>query len=240
MLKGAAILSLLLVVSGALSYRLGILPFGLAFYGFGLGLLASALLSMAAAAMTFRGLARRQPVGGLLAVMLAGVTPVLVVIYTVGVAGFQAPPIHDISTDVVDPPVFIFAQSQRQPDDNSLDYGGEKLAAQQRQAYPDIRPLQLAVSQERAWSAALAVIDQLGWQLLGEDAAQGQIEAVDRTPIMGFADDFVVRIKPQGEGVQIDLRSVSRVGVSDLGANAKRIRVFIEQLRYQLALPLEK
>ncbi len=240
MLKGCAILSLLLVVAGALSYRLGILPFSLAFYGFGLGLLASALLTMAAAAMVFRGLARRQPVGGLLAVMLACVTPVLVVIYTVGIAGFQAPPIHDISTDVMNPPVFTFAQSQRKPDDNSLDYGGEKLAAQQRQAYPDIKPLQLAVSQEQAWSAVLTVIDQLGWQLLGEDAARGQIEAVDRTPIMGFADDIIVRIKPQGEGVQIDLRSVSRVGVSDLGANAKRIRVFIEQLRYELENQLDR
>jgi uncharacterized protein (DUF1499 family) len=231
MLKITSSIGLLMVVAGVFTYRTGLLPFNIAFYGFALGLLICVLATLTIAAAIFRCLARKQPVGNLSVLGIITLSPVIVVLATVGIAGFKAPAIHDITTDLANPPQFIFAADSRKPGENSLDYGGEKIAALQTQAYPDIKTIYLSGDLEGAVVTVHRVIKDLGWQLLGEDIEKGQIEAVDKTPIMGFADDIVIRVKPLSEGVLIDLRSVSRVGVGDLGANAKRIRKFIAKLK---------
>ncbi len=262
MMAFASLLSLFFVLAGAVTFRLGLLPFGISFSTFGLGLLACALVSMTAGALIFRRLARKQRLATLPLWLVLCLLPVIAVVNQVGLAGFQAPAIHDISTDLDRPPVFVFAQAERGPEDNSLQYGGASLAEQQRLAYPQLAPLQLSAGKAEVWAAAKAVIAENHWRVLGEDISRGHIEAVASTRVMGFADDIVIRIsadtatakgvlakavppKTAGENSDqektvavenliVDVRSVSRVGVSDLGANAARIESFLVALQKQL------
>ena len=232
MLKIATGIALFMVVGGLLTHRLGLLPFNVAFYGFGFGLLNCSLLALISSAMVFRRLARKEALVRPLIITVLTVAPVLTVLMTVGVAGFRAPAIHDISTDVYDPPQFIYAQAQRKPGENSLIYGGKELASLQTEGYPDIKTIYLPeTNQEQGMIAVKTVVDALGWQVLGEDSERGHIEAVETTPLMGFADDIAIRVRPLKDAVLIDLRSVSRVGLSDLGANAKRIERFVKELK---------
>lgn len=252
MMGFASLLSLFFVLAGALSFRLGLLSFGISFSTFALGLVACAVVSMAAAALIFRRLARKQRLGKMSVWLLLCLLPVIVVVKQVGLAGFQAPAIHDISTDLAQPPVFVFAQAERGPGHNTLQHGGEALAEQQRKAYPQLAPLHVSGSKADVWAAAKAVITENNWRVLGEDKSRGHIEAVATTRIMGFSDDIVIRIGaeavaalipadspgndklPAVESLFVDVRSVSRVGVSDLGANAARIERFLNALQNQL------
>jgi uncharacterized protein (DUF1499 family) len=138
------------------------------------------------------------------------------------------PPIHDISTDVADPPQFTDAAvSRRGPGSNSLDYNPDN-AEQQAAAYPDVQTLRTSISIEQSFELAQQVAAQLGWEVYHSDLAAGLIEAEATTPVMNFSDDVVIRLRTNADGTLIDLRSVSRVGVSDLGANAARIEAFID------------
>lgn len=141
--------------------------------------------------------------------------------------GGGVPPIHDITTDMVNPPQFIALVGKRGEDANSLLYEGEKLAVQQKQAYPDITPLMVSDEPEQAFARALDVAGNMGWDITGIDVAAMRFEATDHTFWFAFADDVVLTVKATEAGSQLDLRSVSRVGRSDLGANAKRIRAFL-------------
>lgn len=140
------------------------------------------------------------------------------------------PPIHDITTDVADPPAFVALLEVRNQSPNGAAYGGPAIAAQQQKAYPDVKPLVIAVPPREAMQKALDAARALGWEVRASDAASGRIEATDTTAWFGFKDDVVVRIRPEGAGSRIDVRSVSRVGASDIGANAKRIREFLARL----------
>jgi uncharacterized protein (DUF1499 family) len=143
----------------------------------------------------------------------------------------SVPPIHDITTDTQDPPKFVEILRLLKSTDNSPVYGGKKVAAQQLKAYPDIAPLILRIPPELAFERALAAARSMGWQIIDEDKGAGRIEAVATTFWFGFRDDIVIRIRPQDLGSRIDLRSESRVGVSDLGKNAERIRGFIAAMK---------
>ena len=173
---------------------------------------------------------RQEGVGRhcLLAVVLS--LPVLIGILALGMRAAKVPPIHDISTDTLNPPPLLTATAQRVPGDNSTTYAGAELAKQQQQAYADIAPLLSPVPPAQAFDRCLSGAGNLGWQILTQNRDQGVIEAVDRTLIFGFKDDIAIRITAQGEGSRIDLRSASRAGVSDLGVNARRIRAFTSQL----------
>lgn len=139
--------------------------------------------------------------------------------------GRDVPPIHDISTDTQDPPLFETAVQLRGSDSNPLDIDPD-VVAQQLAAYPDLGTLRGPFSYEQGFALALETAGSLGWEITRQDGNAGFIEAVDTTAIMNFKDDVVIRVRTDEEGTLIDLRSVSRVGVSDLGANAKRIRAF--------------
>jgi uncharacterized protein (DUF1499 family) len=152
--------------------------------------------------------------------------PVLIGVLLLGIQGAKFPPIHDITTDPENPPLFTAAASLRTPGDNSLTYGGTTIAEQQRQAYADLLPLESTMPPSQSFEHCLATAHALGWQVVAQELQQGRIEAIDRTLIFGFVDDIAIRITPQGDGSRIDLRSASRAGVSDLGVNAKRIRAF--------------
>jgi uncharacterized protein (DUF1499 family) len=141
------------------------------------------------------------------------------------VGGRGIPPIHDITTNPADPPSFAAVQDLRAADDNALDIDPDVIA-QQLEAYPDLETIRSGLSYNDAYALALETAQSLGWEIVRDDVNGGFIEAFDTTAIMNFTDDVVIRVRNSGDGSAIDLRSASRVGVSDLGANAERIRAF--------------
>jgi len=143
------------------------------------------------------------------------------------------PPINDITTDIDDPPAFAAVVAARTAGEgsNPVVYPGAKFADQQKQAYPDIAPLVLALPPDRAFSRALDVAQSMGWKIVTADPIAARIEASDRSRWFGFTDDIVVRIAPSGSGSRIDMRSSSRLGRSDFGVNAGRIRTYLAALR---------
>jgi uncharacterized protein (DUF1499 family) len=149
----------------------------------------------------------------------------------------RVPPIHDITTDPDDPPRFVAVLPRRRGAPNSAEYAGPALAAQQRAGYPDLGPARFAAAPEAVLSRAVEVARGLGWEIVATAPAEGRLEATDRTRWFGFRDDVVVRVRPDGAGSRVDIRSVSRVGRSDLGTNARRIRRFVESLRAALGEP---
>ncbi|QIB66424.1 DUF1499 domain-containing protein [Kineobactrum salinum] len=138
------------------------------------------------------------------------------------------PPIHDITTDLEDPPTFTHAPTLRGKQSNSLEIKPDSLA-QQQQAYPELQSLRTGLSADAAFRRALEVARELGWEVVYRDPERWRIEAVDTTAIMAFRDDIAIRIRSSAEGSVVDLRSVSRVGVGDLGANAARIQAFLDR-----------
>ena len=143
----------------------------------------------------------------------------------------RVPAIHDITTDTVQPPAFIAVLPLRDGAVNPVDYGGADVAAKQQKAFPDIVPLTLNLPPDRAFDRALAVARTMGWDLVASDPTGGRIEATDTTFWFGFKDDVVVRVTPQANGSRIDVRSLSRVGVGDIGANASRIRRYLRAVK---------
>lgn len=137
------------------------------------------------------------------------------------------PPIHDITTDVENPPEFVAAQKERGPNANPLGIKPDFIE-QQKAAYPDLATLRSVLPADEAFTRALEVASALGWEVYHKNRGTGMIEAVATTGIMAFKDDIVIRVTSDGAGSALDLRSVSRVGVGDLGANAARIRAFQE------------
>jgi uncharacterized protein (DUF1499 family) len=148
-----------------------------------------------------------------------------------GARAKAVPPIHDISTDTENPPAFAAVLPLRAGAENTVAYGGKALAEAQRKGYPDIQPLMLAAPPEAALVRARNAAQDLGWDIVATDPAAGRLEATDTTPWFGFKDDIVVRIVPAGGGSRVDVRSVSRVGRSDIGTNARRIKAFLAKLR---------
>ena len=173
-----------------------------------------------------------------------------------GVKAFRLPAIYDISTDPIDPPQFDAIARLRPRDANPVTYAGLYTAEQQHAAYPDIEPDETTVSPQDAFAAAMKVITRRKWRVVDARPPQGPlprvidarasqtgvvrdgiIEAVARTPILGFRDDVVVRIRPTIDGARIDVRSVSRYGRHDLGTNAKRVRSLIDDIDDVLSTP---
>lgn len=146
----------------------------------------------------------------------------------------QVPPIHDISTDTIDPPKFETLLPLRADAPNSPDYAGATIAAQQQQAYPDIQTLRFDVAPAAVFEAALKTAMAMGWAIEAQAPAQGRIEATATTFWFGFKDDVVIRIQAGAQGTRLDIRSVSRVGKSDVGKNAARIRDFRTRLEQSL------
>lgn len=145
--------------------------------------------------------------------------------------GFRLPPIHDITTDTENPPRFVAILPLRKDADNPSDYGGAEIAAQQHKAYPNIRPATLNLKPAQAFERALAAARDMGWDIVEAAPAQGRIEATARTFWFGFKDDVIIRVTQSGDASRVDVRSVSRVGTSDVGANAKRIQTYLERLQ---------
>jgi uncharacterized protein (DUF1499 family) len=142
----------------------------------------------------------------------------------------RVPAIHDITTDFNDPPAFVALAQVRKDAPNGIAYGGPEIASQQRGYYPDVYPVVVKRPPAEAFQKALDAARASGWQVVASDAAAGRIEATDTTAWFGFKDDIVVRVRPVEGGSRIDARSMSRVGRSDLGANAERLGKFLAKL----------
>lgn len=139
------------------------------------------------------------------------------------------PNIHDISTDTSDPPAFVAVLPLRQGARNPVDYR-PATAVQQKRGYPDIAPLRLDVAPAHAFERAEHAARAMGWDIVTVAPDALRIEATDTTLFFGFKDDVVIRVRPQGQGSIVDVRSLSRIGGSDIGANAKRVRCFLNKL----------
>ncbi|MBI2295319.1 MAG: DUF1499 domain-containing protein [Betaproteobacteria bacterium] len=212
---------------GVWDYRVALtLLLGSVYVAAGAGVAAFAGLVLAA--IRRAGLEAAVGAAGL-AIALALVVPV----WNLQRAASQLPSIHDITTDTENPPPFVGLLALRQKVPNGAAYGGPKLAAQQRAGYPDIGPALLKAAPAQAFDRALAVAKDMGWEIAATDPAQGRIEATATTFWFGFKDDIVIRIAPTASGSRIDIRSMSRVGHSDIGANAKRIRAFLTAVQAQ-------
>ena len=161
-----------------------------------------------------------------LCIALAAAAPPLILLQQAE----SVPPIHDISTDVFDPPQFVALAAERALAPNGAKYGGLEVAAQQQKAYPDIKSLIVKSAPGETVQRAIDAARSAGWEIVSSDTPTGRIEATDTTRWFGFKDDIVVRVRPEGTGSRIDVRSVSRVGTSDIGANAKRVRGFLARL----------
>jgi uncharacterized protein (DUF1499 family) len=156
-----------------------------------------------------------------------------------GTKAYRLPSIADITTDPLDPPRFDVLAGLRARA-GTVEYAGLYTAEQQRAAYPDIEPVLVDATPQAAFEAALDVVTKRKWLVIDQSPPQrgrreGRIEAVARTPIMGFRDDIVVRVRPNGEGARVDIRSASRYGRHDLGTNATRIRSLSEDIDEAIA-----
>ena len=148
----------------------------------------------------------------------------------------RLPPIHDITTDPIDPPKFEALARLRAGDGtNPATYAGLYSAAQQRSAYPDVEPATVEVPPQQAYDTTLSLINKRKWLIVDArpptpPRREGKIEAIARTPIMGFREDIAVRILPDGPGSRIDMRSSSRYFDHDLGSNAARITKLVDDI----------
>ena len=141
------------------------------------------------------------------------------------------PMIHDITTDTANPPQFVALADARKAAPNGLEYKGAEIADQQKKAYSDIQTMTSDLPPSQLFVKAEATVREMGWEIAAADVKDGRIEATQTTLIYGFKDDIVILITPQGTGSKVDVRSMSRMGLSDLGVNAERIRKFSAALR---------
>jgi len=149
------------------------------------------------------------------------------------------PPISDVTTDVAVPPRLVAAARLRPAGANPVTYPGLEAGKKQQAAYPDIRPVMIPRSADDTFDVVADTVKRLKWKVITEDAPQGKgkpgyIEAVDRTLILGFYDDVVIRVDGDGQSARVDIRSASRFGRHDLGRNASRVRAFFKELEGQL------
>jgi hypothetical protein len=171
-----------------------------------------------------------------------------------GIKAWRLPAIYDITTDPIDPPRFDAIARLRPRDANPITYEGLYAAEQQHAAYPDIEPDLTDSTAQESYDAAMRVITKRKWRIVDARPPQGGqpvanphapqpairdgiVEAIARTPIMGFRDDIVVRIRATSDGARIDVRSASRYGRHDFGANASRVLNLISDIDDVLALP---
>ena len=225
----AVLVSVLIVRFGFLEMKPAMATFfgGLAIAGL------SILLGLGAFASIWQNGSR-----GMSRILLALLIDAIVLAYPayLGLQYRKLPPIHDITTDPIDPPRFeALARLRAGEGANSAVYAGLYSAEQQRIAYPDIETVELELPVARAYELTLQLVNKRKWLVIDDRQPQlprriGRIEAVARTPIMGFREDISIRVTPDGEDSRIDIRSSSRYFESDLGSNAARITRLIEDI----------
>ena len=222
-------LALVGVAVGALGARLGALSPFLGFRVFALSLGLGGLLALVlgliglVATRAVRGVEGRSRAWLGLGAGLALSALLASLLASIG----EAPaPIHDVTTDLDDPPEFVAAADDGR--DLGYPHGRPDTPTLQRESFPDLASIETELTADAAFERARMVAEELGWTVVWANAGLGHLEAYETSGFFRFVDDVVVRVRPAAAGSRIDLRSTSRVGVSDLGANAARIRRFTE------------
>lgn len=243
----ATVISVIVVRSGALEIVPALSTFA------GALMLAAVAILLALCALVviwFEGVAGAKQA---IAALFIGLALIAYPAY-LGVKAWRLPAIYDITTDPIDPPRFDAIARLRPRDANPITYEGLYAAEQQHTAYSDIEPDLTDSTAQESYDAAMKVITKRKWRIVDARPPQGGqpianphgpqpalrdgiIEAIARTPIMGFRDDVVVRIRATSDGARIDVRSASRYGRHDFGANASRVRNLISDVDDVLALP---
>ena len=184
----------------------------------------------------------REGLQGFRHALLAFVIGIALVAYPafLGTRAYRLPALNDLTTDTNDPPRYEAIARLRPREANPVAYPGAAFAELQRATYPSIAPLQTASTPAELYEAALTVVTKRKWRIVDARSPQagrreGRIEAVARTAFMGFRDDVVVRIRPISGGARLDIRSASRYGKHDFGANASRIVGLIEDIEEEVA-----
>ena len=220
LVAAAAVLAAGPLTTAGLDYRIGLALFAL-------GAIVAGLGAVVLAAML---LMKRRPQWLLGPALVAGLVAALVPLGLLVTSG-KAPRIHDISTDTADPPSFVALVPLRGSGASPAGYDGPEAAAAQRVGYPGLAGVLLAGAPRAAYDRALTAARTMGWRIVSADPASGRIEAVATVPWWGFKDDIIVRVRPDGNGSRVDMRSKSRVGQGDLGVNAARIEAYLAKLR---------
>jgi len=226
-----AIFSGFSIVAGIAIAQTGLLPPMFGFLLFVAGSLFGGLVSFVLGAVgLFLTRAGDDPFGRKNAItgMAAGLG-LLAIVFAASSTGGDAPPINDITTDLEDPPAFATG-----PD--APDYGGRDMSYPAefvdvvRGAYPDLATIESDLPPDEAFARAIEAAEQVGWFITYKDREGGRFDAQERTALFRFVDDMTVRVRATSDGSEIDVRSKSRDGRGDLGANAKRIRRFADAL----------
>ena len=224
----ASFLAVIIVRSGLLEIRPALATFAGAL---AIAVIALLLAFAALVAIWMEGLAG---IGAALSAMAIALALLAYPAY-LGIKAYRLPWIYDITTDPIDPPRYEALARVRPRDANPVTYAGLYAAEQQRKTYPDVGPLGTNASPQAAYDAALAVVNRRKWRVVDARAPQagrreGHIEAVARTPIMGFRDDIAIRVRAETDGTRIDARSSSRYGAFDFGTNAARVRSVMNEI----------
>ncbi|WP_165853461.1 DUF1499 domain-containing protein [Aurantiacibacter aquimixticola] len=228
---GGALLVLLIGIGSLILARYGLIDKITGFRGFMymmwpmIALFVVAVVGIVMGLLRKRGAGWRSPVALVLSVVTLGV------IYTQVIAPARAhPPLHDISTDLEEPPEF---RQLTLREDNLVPFNNmEEWRSAHREGYPDIQPVVIDRSPEAVLANARTLAEERGWEIVNVDPAQGVLEATATAGFIRFFDDVVVEVTPVADGsTRVDMRSVSRVGVSDLGYNAERVSSFLADLR---------
>ncbi|PKG36087.1 MULTISPECIES: DUF1499 domain-containing protein [Psychrobacter] len=223
-----SLIAFLLVALPGPLYKYGIVDLGTAFTGFKFGVFAGiAALILLVLQMIFKR--KTVTLGSTVIALLLSAIAIAMPLSMMN-KGKSVPPIHDISTDLINPPKFVAIAPLRADAPNPVEYAGAEAAKQQRDAYPDLKTLSYTQSKSELIKATEQAINNLGWDLVNSDVDKGIVEATDSTMWFGFKDDVVVRVTDNGSERLLDIRSKSRVGGSDLGKNAERIHNFINEL----------
>lgn len=231
----AALAALVWIAGPVLGFRYGVNDFSMVMNNFGvlresLGkflIIGAVLFGLVVGILSL--ISGRSFIGLLtVAIALAGGASIYYGPISMAKAGASVPPIHDISTDTNTPPLFVDILALRADAPNPASYDTEQTA-QQLEAFPDIQTILVSgKSYDEVFSAAQAALQSMDVKIIAASKEDGRLEAVWTSKAFGFKDDVVVRILPEDQNVFfVDIRSKSRFGRSDLGENAKRIRVFM-------------
>jgi uncharacterized protein (DUF1499 family) len=203
---------------------IGVIP---ALLGFGLYVF-SGLLGIVAVALIYFTRIRKGMLQFRILAVVAG-APFFIVLFSAA-PGLSYPPINDITTDLADPPQFKAALELPANEGRDMTYPQDFIKVVE-QKYPDVEALVLDESPERVFRRVLELVEsKKGWTVTADDPAAYTIEGTVTSYFFGFVDDFVIRVSNAGGKAKVDMRSKSRDGRGDLGANAKRIKAFFEEL----------
>lgn len=226
----AAIAAALLVASAGPAYRYAgfdlLSAFGMLRYGLYAAAIA-ATFGILWIVFAFVGRSVEGLITLLAALVIAGIAAFIPL--RMGMQAASLPPIHDVTTDTTNPPIFIAIAPLRANAENGIDYATDPTL--QQNAYPDIQTFVSPKPPAELYKKALALAREMGWEIVSDAPDDGRIEATDTTLWFGFKEDIVIRVAAEGTGTRFDMRSMSRVGKSDFGDNAERIRAFMQKLK---------